>query len=95
MFAAFPSDGDESNFEENGYATQTSAEMITQVINDHLGDYNDSHPVMKYVLFKYAIEHVVRISRGIPAANSHMLLVGFGGSGKQSLTRFAAFLVRF
>jgi len=92
MFVAFPPDGDESNFEEGGYASVVSNEMTTKVINDKLAEYNDSHPVMNLVLFKDAIEHVVRISRGISAPNGHMLLVGLGGSGKQSLTRLAAHL---
>ena len=95
MFCAFPPDGDEANFEENGYAPMASFELVTKVINDQLTDYNESHPVMNLVLFKDAIEHVLRISRGITAPNGHMLLVGLGGSGKQSLVRLAAHLVNY
>ncbi|OHS95209.1 Dynein heavy chain family protein [Tritrichomonas foetus] len=95
MFCAFPPDGDEASFEENGYAPMVSFEMCTKVINDQLVDYNESHTIMNLVLFKDAIEHVLRISRGITAPNGHMLLVGLGGSGKQSLVRLAADLVGF
>jgi dynein heavy chain len=90
IFTEVPPDGDESKFEETGYAPQVSWEITTKVLNDKLADYNDSHTVMNLVLFKDAIEHIVRISRGITAPTGHMLLVGLGGNGKQSLTRFAA-----
>jgi dynein heavy chain len=92
MFTVYPPNGDEAHFEENRYAPQVSWDITTRVIDDKLGDYNESHTVMNLVLFKDAIEHVVRFSRGITAPKYHMFLFGLGGSGKQSLTRFAAFL---
>ena len=95
MFCAFPPDGDEAQFDENGYAPMISFQLCNKVINDQLNDYNENHPVMNLVLFKDAIEHVLRISRGITAPHGHMLLVGLGGSGKQSLVRLAADLVGF
>jgi dynein heavy chain len=66
------------------------------VVEESLEDYNSvSTAPMKLVLFLDAIEHVSRVARVVRLPLGNALLLGVGGSGRQSLTRLATYLEEF
>lgn len=77
---------------ENKYMPIDNWERLHKLLEEAQERYNDFVGAMNLVLFEDAMCHVCRISRIVESSRGYALLIGVGGSGKQSLTRLAAFI---
>ena len=77
---------------EAKYMPVSSWDSLHTLLKDALKGYNELNPAMDLVLFEDAMSHICKINRAIESPRANLLLVGVGGSGKQSLSRLAAFI---
>ncbi|KAK9815239.1 hypothetical protein WJX72_000483 [[Myrmecia] bisecta] len=76
--------------EERVYEEVQDQSKLARLLAEYQDQYNlSTSNHMDLVFFKDAIEHISRIARILRQPRGNALLVGVGGSGKQSLTRFA------
>ena len=80
---------------EKAYLGLEEIDVLKKVLEDKLFEYNDTNAAMDLVLFQQAMEHICRIARIVDQPSGNALLIGVGGSGKQSLSKLAAFILGY
>jgi len=76
------------------YVQVTNVKQFITKIEENLNNYNEESKgkPMRLVMFLDACDHVARICRIIRQTQGHALLLGVGGSGRQSLARLSTFI---
>eukprot|EP00929_Paragymnodinium_shiwhaense_P082767 TRINITY_DN4377_c2_g1_i1.p1 TRINITY_DN4377_c2_g1~~TRINITY_DN4377_c2_g1_i1.p1 ORF type:complete len:2551 (-),score=809.20 TRINITY_DN4377_c2_g1_i1:84-7481(-) len=77
------------------YDKIANAERLSELLGQALNEYNENNAAMDLVLFQDAMCHVSKICRIITCVPGHPLLVGVGGSGRQSLSRLSAYTCQY
>ncbi|KAL8585021.1 Dynein heavy chain 3, axonemal [Nucella lapillus] len=85
--------GNYFNADNRNYDEIVDFKELTKVMETYLEEFNIiSKAPMSLVMFKFAIEHISRVSRVLQQDHGHALLVGIGGSGRQSAAKLATFM---
>lgn len=81
----------DTEYDERKYELVQNLTALRTLAYQCLEEYNSTHKTkMSMVLFEFALQHLNKICRIMSLPGGSALLVGMGGSGRQSLTQLAA-----
>ncbi|XP_018331814.1 dynein heavy chain 1, axonemal-like [Agrilus planipennis] len=86
----------DSTSDDRAYIHIKEVDKMNKALLKYLDEFNNqTTKPMKLVLFEDAMAHICRVARIIRQPLGNGLLLGMGGSGRQSLTRLAAFIAEY
>ena len=78
------------------YEETPDVQKLKATVEEYLGEHNaESRSPMPLVMFSDAVEHVARVARVLRQPLGNALLLGVGGSGRQSMTKLATYICGF
>ena len=96
FFCDFANRDDHSKMYKEVKGGNAAIDALTHTVEDYLEDFNgDSKKPMDLVIFLFAVEHLSRICRILKTPGGNALLVGLGGSGRQSMTCLATYMADY
>ena len=96
FFCDFANRDDHSKMYKETKGGNAAIDALTRTVEDYLEDFNgDSKKPMDLVIFLFAMEHLSRICRILKTPGGNALLVGLGGSGRQSMTCLATYMADY
>ena len=78
-----------------GNYQETEVEYARKAVENSIEEYKSTnHEKLNLVLFDLAVHQISRIARVLSSPNGHLMLVGLAGSGRSTLTKLAAFMLK-
>ena len=77
------------------YEFITNHETLYKKLNEFISIYNSKNKTapMDVVFFDYFVTHILRVCRVLRMPHGNMVLIGHGGSGKQTVCQLASFIM--